>query len=50
MLFHGKAITVSAINFKRSDQLDVIKGKVGEVKMDWDGFIRDHTHFRNFRS
>ena len=39
MLFHGvTTITVSAISdFQKRDQFDVIKGLVGEVKMDWDG-------------
>ena len=40
MLFHGVTVTVSAISdFYKRDQFDVIKGMVGEVKMDWDGFI-----------
>ena len=40
MLFHGVTVTVSAFSdFKKRDQFDVIKGMVGEVKMDWDEFI-----------
>ena len=40
MLFHGVTITVSAISdFQKRDQFDVIKGIVGDVKKDWDGFI-----------
>ena len=41
MLFHDVTITVSAISdFQKRDQFDVIKGMVGEVKMNWDGFIQ----------
>ena len=40
MLFHGVTITVSAISdFRKRHQFDVIKGMLGEVKMNWDGFI-----------
>ena len=40
MLFHGVTITVSAISdFQKRNQFYVIKGMVGEVKMDWDRLI-----------
>ena len=40
MFFHGVMVTVSAISdFQKRDQFDLIKGMVGEVKMDWDRFI-----------
>ena len=40
MLFHGVVIAVSAISeFLQTNQFDVIKSMVGEVKMNWDRFI-----------
>ena len=45
MLFHGVAIAVSAISeFWQRNQFDIIKGMVGEVKMNWDRFIDVALH------
>ena len=40
MLFDGVAITASATaDFQKRDHSEVIKGIVGEVKIDWERFI-----------
>ena len=45
MLFRSVSITICAAFYgKEKDEFNVIEGMVGEVKMDWDGFVCVHRN------